>query len=214
MFRSSGAAVLGGLLVVALAACGSSAPTDEELAGAEAARPAGIQTLAAIEIPTPTGWEQIAERNVDACGSMTNDRGGFDDAHINGYSCAVVRRTLYVRADGAATSRDDEAAWSATAELAQNIPELHLSDRVPNANGFLTVDGRRVRAEAFITEGENADIDILPLWHRNETIVTDETKLVDQLGEQNRAGDNVLQLTVTVPYFEYLRPEEEESYVP
>ncbi|MFC4139398.1 MULTISPECIES: hypothetical protein [unclassified Microbacterium] len=212
MISSAGAALLGSLLAGSLIACGSSAPTDEELAGAEAARPAGIQSLAGVEIPTPTGWEQIAERNVDACGSMTNDRGGFDDAHIGGYSCAAMRRTLYVRMDGVQTSREDEAAWAATAELAKNLPGLQLSDRVPNAGGFL--DGSRTRVDAFVQEGEYVDIDILPLWHRNETIVTDETKLVDQLAEQGRTGENVLQVTVTVPYFSYLRPEEEGSYVP
>lgn len=219
ILRTTGAGAIGCLVAVVLVACGSSAPTEDELAGAEAARSSGAQALAGIEVPTPTGWEQIAERNVDACGSTTDDRGGFDDAHVNGYSCSVIRRTLYARSDGAPTSRDDEAAWAAVAEISdsfaeqareQESPGLHLSDRVPNASGVLILDDNRVRIEAFVQDGQSTDIDVVPLWHRNETIVTDEAKLVAQLEQQGRSDEEVLQVTLTVPYFASSRDEEQE----
>ncbi|WP_156378769.1 hypothetical protein [Microbacterium sp. Root61] len=213
--RSTTVVFVGCLVAVMLAGCGSSSPpTAEEIGGAEDARPTGVDTLASVEVPTPQGWQPIAERQVDGCGSLTNDRGGFDDAHVGGYSCALVRRTLYIRADEVKTSREDAAAYAAVAEISlafadmaqqQDVPGLQPSERVPLVFGHVTYNGTRVSIEARIGRGQDVDIDILPLWHRNETVVSDGEKLVTQLKQQGRVADDVLQVTVTVPYFEVFR---------
>ncbi|MCC2032687.1 hypothetical protein [Microbacterium allomyrinae] len=205
------------VLVVALGgfltAC-SSAPSSDELEGAEEARGAGMSTLASVEIPALSGWTAVAERNVDACGSNTSDQ-TFDEFHIEGYSCAAVRRTVY-RLDEATGLSEDAAAFRAMTEIqpvftgiaeAQASPGINISEVPPTADGFVVIDGHHVRVSAYVMPAESVDIDVLPLWHRNETIGEDDGALSEKLGDQQEAVGELLVVTTTVTYFNETRED-------
>ncbi|MFH8251909.1 hypothetical protein ACH3VR_16205 [Microbacterium sp. B2969] len=208
--------VLAGLVVALVTGC-STAPTAEELAGADAARAEGLRVLESVDIPLPSGVHQIAERRLDACGSTTSDRGGFDDRHIEGYSCAAVRRTVYAFDDATGSGRndatdlpDDATATAAVAEI-QNAFGLNLSPYAPTADGLVDIDGTRVRILALVRPAEEVDIDVLPLWHRNETVRDDDGPLKGAMDAAGVAASRVLQVTTTVYYFEVSRDTPDAS---
>lgn len=212
--RLTGSVVLVAVLGGFLTAC-SGAPSTEELEGAEDARAAGMSTLASVEIPTLSGWSAVAERNVDACGSNTSDQ-AFDEFHIEGYSCAAVRRTVY-RLDGASGLSEDAEAFRAMSEIqpvfaeiaeVQDAPGINISEVPPTADGFVVIDGDHVRVSAYVMPAESVDIDVLPLWHKNATIGEDDGALSAKLGDEPEVGDELLVVTTTVTYFNETREDE------
>ncbi|WP_345802483.1 hypothetical protein AAIB33_05130 [Microbacterium sp. AZCO] len=193
--------IVGALMVVCLAGCTAS-PSREELAGADAARDGGLRTLGSIEVPTPAGYSAVAERTMDACGSLTSDRGGFDDTHVEGYSCALIRRTVYTANDDSA--RSDAGARAAVTQL-QEAFGLDLSPNVPTAMGFFDADGLRVDMTALVRPAGEVDIDMLPLWHANQLVHSDDGELSGKLSDVGVDAATVLMVTTTVTYFHQLR---------
>lgn len=205
------AVVIGGFL----SAC-SVAPTTEELELAEGARGEGLRILAGVDIPALSGWTPVAERNMDACGSETSDR-DFNEFHIEGYSCAAVRRSVYRLDDSTAAGGEDAAAFRAVTELqqafaaaaeAQDTSGVNVSQSPPTADGFVEIDGKHVRLAAHMMPIESVDIDMLPLWHRNETVVQDDGALSEKLRRARIGGAELLTVTTTVTYFDQTRTDE------
>lgn len=154
-----------------------------------------------------------AVRRMDACGSLTSDR-DWDDAHLEGYSCAAVRRILYTPADGSDSTDLEDAAYEAIATIKESLAPIvfdqesawfSVSDLVPTADARFLVDGLDTRIAMLASTVDAADIDMLPLWHRNEAIHEDDGKLMDKLTESGVTGGPMFVVTVTVTYFEELR---------
>lgn len=212
-----GVAVLASALLAAitLSAC-SAPPSADELDGAERARPDGGRALASIEVPPLHGWSVLAERRIDACGSLTSDR-DWDDAHLESYSCATVRRIVYEPADATNSVELDEIAYAAIATIEESLEStvddqesawFSVSDNVPSALARFQVDGLDTRIGMQVSTVDAADIDIRPLWHRNNTIHEDDGKLVDKITTSSDPDDPVFVVTITVTYFEELRDDD------
>lgn len=192
--------------VLVLSSC-SGAPSEAAIDGAKAARAGGLRTLESVAIPEPVGFVFVAERTTDVCGSLTSDRGGLDDTHIEGYSCALVRRAIYAPADGAPlTERDDPRGWAAVRSI-QEALGLSLSPNVPTADGNLEINDLKVSISALIRPTAEVDIDMSPLWHANESVVTDDGDLAGKLRDADFGQPMSLKITTTVMYFSHLREE-------
>lgn len=196
------ALVLAGLVAASLTGC-SGRPSQQELDGAAAAHAGGIHALAHVVVPTPEGFEIAAEHRVDACGSLTSDRGGLDDTHLEGYSCAAIRRTVYT---STTASADDSRYATALAEI-QKARGLQLDPHGRSADGSLTVDGKQLRISAMIWRTADVDVDMLPLWHANQTVLADDGDLVPKLKKAGSTAPTVLMVTTTVTYFDRLRSD-------
>lgn len=200
------------LIVGALGGC-SAAPSADELEGAERARPEGLRVLSSIDVPSFEGWTLAAERRMDACGSLTSDR-DWDDAHLEGYSCAAVRRIVYTPADVSGSTDLEDAAYEAIATIKESFAPIvfdqesawfSVSDTVPTADARFQTDGLDTRIGMVVRTVDAADIDVLPLWHRNNVVHEDDGKLVGKLAANGVSGGSVFVVTVTVTYFEELR---------
>lgn len=159
------------------------------------------------------GWSVAAERRMDACGSLTSDR-DWDETHLEGYSCAAVRRIAYEPTDGAddlealAYTAIDTIEESFTSTVIDQEPSwFTTSDTVPTADARFQTDGLDTRIGMLVSAVDTADIDMLPLWHRNESIHEDDGELVDKLIADGTRSRSVFVVTVTVTYFEELRDD-------
>jgi len=202
------------LVAVALSAC-SALPTADELDGAERARPDGLRALSGIEVPSLDGLSPVAERRMDACGSLTSDR-DWDDNHVEGYSCAAVRRIVYEPAEPADRADLEPSARAAIATIQETFAPrvtdqdsawFSVSDNVPTADARLLVDGLDTRVGMVVTPADAADIGMLPLWHRNVSIHQDDGELAGKLAAARIPDGPVFLVTVTVTYFDELRDD-------
>lgn len=191
------------LLAAGLSGC-RSAPSEAEIAGAESARPSAQGLIDRMEIAEPTGYALAAARTMDACGSQTSDRGGLDDAHLEGYSCVIVRRSVFVPSES--PEHADAAEWTAVAEI-QEAFGLTLGDMVPSAIGHVEVDGSPGSVDVIVRPADGVDLDMLPVWHANQVVHSDDGEVETRLGEIATPETRVLQVTVTIRYFEMRRQD-------
>ncbi|MFF2275613.1 hypothetical protein [Agromyces sp. NPDC058126] len=190
-------------LVFGVSGC-TRGPSEAELAGAADARDDGHQTLAGFDLAAPAGSVRAAHRTVDACGSPTSDRGGFDDRHVMGYECFVVERVVYTPADRNGQGFDvDASTQELSGRLGLTAAETWGGDLY--AHGRIEVDGFTVIVEISHDRiDEPSTVGQLPVqgWHANDVVHEDDGDLLDRLPELVAAGESeVLVATVAVRYF-------------
>lgn len=200
--------------IAGLSACASGEPTADELQNAADARDDGLRTLASIELPSLSGWIPAAVREIDACGSMTSDT-DLNEFHIGGYSCPAVRRTVYRLDPSIPSGGLDAAALQAVTEIESAFAEavaaqengafLNVGEDPPMVDAKLDLDGMTVRISAHLTAAAAVDLDILPLWHINQSIGDDDGVLSEKLTGIGVDDERVLLATTTVHYFQQLR---------
>jgi hypothetical protein len=202
-WRRAIAAVIFCTIAVGVSSC-SRAPSDAELAGAAAAREDGHRILASFDFTPPAGLTRAAHRRVDACGSPTSDRGGFDARHVMGYECFVVERVIYIRAADDSFDRD-----AAVQELGAGfgVPASLRSDGVYMVSERTEVDGVAVfvHVSGDLIDHPDSSLDQMPVpvvWHTNEVVHGDRGDLLERLPELIASGESeAIVATVSVRYF-------------
>ena len=90
--------VLATVVAVALTGCSWNAkPAEADVDAAALLRPVAVSALESLQLTATSDSTVAGDRTIDVCGSLTSDRGGFDDRHIEGYECVVTRLVLVVQ---------------------------------------------------------------------------------------------------------------------
>ena len=181
MNRGWGVGAVLAIVVLFLTACSPSGPTPAQSNAAAQNRPAAHSLLAAAPVELPAGAELIGDRTDDLCGSLTNDRGGFDDAHVNGYECVLVRRVAVV-VPGSGLSEEPvtslggafaEANGYTSDETLDEDPKWHID--LSLNSGFQPIERGdtplRLEARAWEIADITSSGGIFPLYLRNGTTV-------------------------------------------